>query len=92
MQVYRRLSLPSLLGLIGCSHENLMIIGKRNTWMVNVRSGHRRHYVGTRQFIGLPSRTVNEQQWQRLETFVMRYASKNSIISVSCLHEVDGVA
>ena len=54
IQVYRKLSLPTLLGLIGRCNTNLLIVGKRNSWIVNARTSHRRHYIGTKKAIGFP--------------------------------------
>ena len=90
-QVYRKLSLPTLLGLIGHCSTNLMVIGKKHSWMINARTSHKRHYIGTKQAIGLALRTVKTQLWERLETFAMRYASPGSTITVYCLHQEDSV-
>ena len=62
-QVYRRLSVPSLLGRIGGCMDTMMIIGKRSTWMVNARSSNDRRFIGTKQLIGLPLKCVNVHLW-----------------------------
>ena len=87
-QVYRTLSVPSLLGRIGCCMENMMIIGKRSTWMVNARSSNNNRFIGTKYLIGLPLKCVNAHLWQRLEDFALRYASQGSTVKVYCLHNM----
>ena len=53
-QTYRKLSVPTLLGLIGQSKVNLLLIGNANSYMVNARTAHPNHYIGTRHAFGLP--------------------------------------
>ena len=84
---FRKLSLPTLLGLLGRCCINLMVIGKKQSWIINARTSHRRHYIGTKQKIGLAEKTVKEQLWSRLETFALRYASAGSIVKVFCSHQ-----
>ena len=71
--VYRKLSVPHLLGNIGNCGVNLLIIGKENSWIVNATTSHKNHFVGTRQSIGLTSKAANTVSWKQLETFVLRY-------------------
>ena len=57
--VYRKLSLPILLGSLGLCSYNLMVIGRRYSWIVNAQTSHSKHFVGTRYILGLPTKTVN---------------------------------
>ena len=88
--VYRKLHLPQLLGNLGNCDVNLLIIGKENSWIVNARTSHNNHFVGTRQAIGLTNKATNIVSWKQLETFVLRFAVPGAKIKVFCLHSKDG--
>ena len=88
--IYKKLSLPHLLGLLGQCPVNLMMIGRENSWIINARTSHRQHFVGTRYTIGLTRQTLETRKWNRLHAFALRYASPGSIIKVFCLHRKDG--
>ena len=88
--VFRRLSIPHLLGNLSQCGVNLLIIGKENSWIVNARTSHKNHFVGTRQAIGLTSKAASIVSWTQIETFVLRYAAPGATIKVVCLHPKDG--
>ena len=67
ISAYHKLSLPTLLGLIGRCSTNLMVVGQRHSWMVNARTSHRRHFIGTKQMFGLASREETETEDARPE-------------------------
>ena len=46
--VYQKLSMPLLLGSLGHCNINLLIIGRQNSWIVNAKTSHKQHFVGTR--------------------------------------------
>lgn len=87
---YRRLSLPHLLGSLGRSYVNLLLIGRENSWIVNARTSHRRHFVGTRQAIGLTAKAANNASWTQLRLFALRYAAPGSLVKVYCLNLEEG--
>ena len=87
---YRKLSLPYLMGHLGRCKVNLLVIGGRNSWLINARTAHARHFVGTRQAIGLSSKATNIQMWKKLESFAQRFAASGSRIKVFCLHSENG--
>ena len=39
--VYKKLSLPHLIGKLGMCSENLLLIGRENSWLVNARTSHK---------------------------------------------------
>ena len=39
--VYKKLSLPHLIGKLGQCSENLLLIGRENSWLVNARTSHK---------------------------------------------------
>ena len=88
--VYKNLSLPHLLGLLGQCPVNLMMIGKENSWIINARTSHKQHFVGTRHVIGLSRKQFGAKFWQRLQALALRYASPGSVVKVFCLHPQDG--
>ena len=89
--VYRALSLPKLLGLLGQCRVNLLLIGKENTWLVNARTPHKKHFVGTRQAFGLTNKAKEVASWMKLKNLVLRYAARGTSVKVFCLHPQDGV-
>ena len=84
---YRQLSLPRLLTLFGRARENLLVIGRHNCWLVNCRTFHARHFVGTRLAAGVTTLANSEVAWRGLVKFVKRYAAPNATVKVHCLHE-----
>ena len=68
-----------------------MLIGKNTSWIVNARTSHKRHFVGTKQIVGLTTKALRAESWARLETLALRYASSGSTIKVFCLHPNDGM-
>ena len=67
-----------------------MLIGRENSWLINARTSHKQHFVGTRQVVGLTGKAQSAESWKRLETFALRYASPGSVVRVYCLHSEDG--
>ena len=44
---YRRINIPKLLSLLMRTSVNILIIGKKECWLVNASTPHPRHFVGT---------------------------------------------
>ena len=84
--VYRRLSVPHLLGELSLSKVNLLLIGNENTWIVNTRTSHKEHFVGTKQAIGLTMKAQNTRNWLKIADFVLRYAASGSTVKIFNLH------
>jgi len=61
-----------------------MIIGSRNSWLVNASTCHPGHFVGTRQQFGLTSRAGNKEIWNKLQRFALRFAAPGSTIKIFC--------
>ena len=81
---YRKLSVPTLLGLLGHCSVNLMIIGRANSWIVNARTAHPQHFVGTHHAIAMTKKASSTQLWKRLEVFALKYTAPGSRIKVFC--------
>ena len=82
--VYRRLSVPTLIGSISRSKVNMMIIGQSNSWIVNARTSHPNFFVGSRLAIGISSKASSQTAWRKLEVFALRFAAPGSTIKVYC--------
>ena len=85
-QCYRRLSVPHLLGHIGRCKENILAVGSKNSWLINARTSHTRHFIGTRHSIGLSSPTAGSKLFSRLDNLVLRYAALGSKVNVYWLY------
>ena len=88
-EAYRTLSISTLVGKLGLSDFNILEIGSKNSWMLNTITNHRRHFIGTRQRIGLCPGSVKAQMLKRLELLVLRYASSGSHVRVYYLKDLD---
>ena len=71
---------------------NLLLIGRENSWIVNARTSHKQHFVGTRQLVGLTGEARNVDSWRKLKTLALRFASSGATLKVFCLHPADGVS
>ena len=56
---YCRLSLNYLLAHLAKAQTNIMAIGSKSTFMINARTGHKRHFVETHKPIGLTTSASN---------------------------------
>ena len=89
-QCYRRLSVPHLLGHIGCCKENILAVGSKNSWLINARTSHKRHFIGTRHSIGFSSPISGSNLFSRLDNLVLRYAAPGSKVNVYLLYANNG--
>ena len=56
---YCKLSLNYLFAYLAKAQTNIMAIGSKSTFMINARTGHNRHFVGTHKPIGLTTSASN---------------------------------
>ena len=66
---------------------NILAIGKKECWLINARTPHNRHFVGTQCGVSVFERPTEIQRWERLQQFVAKYASAGSTIRVFWLHQ-----
>ena len=45
---YRELLVPQLLTLLGRVTNNILAIGKKECWLINARTAHKGHFIGTK--------------------------------------------
>ena len=65
---------------------NLLVIGKRMSWLVSAKTDNKRFFVGTKLAVGLSSRGGSETAWGKLRDFVARYAAPGSVVMIYYLH------
>lgn len=87
--IYRRLSVPTLIVKIARSNFNLLVIGRHQSWLVNIKAVHASHFIGTSQAIRMSTLANSVYSWELLKNFVLRYASAGARIEVYCLHPRD---
>ena len=87
---YRNLIMPELLGRLSNCRFNVLLIGLENTWIVNAKTSHKLHFVGTKLACGLTKKAQRVQSWLKLAQFALRYAAPGSLIKVFKLHTEDG--
>ena len=62
-----KMSVPSLLASIGHSNHNILVVGRRFSWMINARTEGHRFFVGTRINYGYDAKLFEYMNWLRLE-------------------------
>ena len=87
-KTYRGLNVPLLLASLVGSDINVLAIGRRQSWVVNARTPHRRRFTGTKINYGYDAALSDYHNWKRLEEQVRRYASANAVTKVYILSPV----
>ena len=79
---HRRLNMAHFLGELSLSQVQVLAIGHQASWLVNYRTAHKQHYVGSqlRHKDGCGGRL--DLKLRRIETHVKRFASPASPIRV----------
>ena len=83
--VFHSIHQAHLLNRIAQLDHNVLIIGQKTCWLVNMVTSHKRHSVGTRRAITLKLPGCNASQWKLLQLLVLRYANPGSTIDVHLL-------
>ena len=65
-KVYRKLSLTDLITDLSRCEVNLLIVGRSYSWLINARTGHPQHFVGTMKHFGLSHCANSAFTWDRL--------------------------
>ena len=68
-QNYRKLNLPTVLGLIGRFKKNAHVIDQQHSWIINTKTCHPLHYVGSEKALSLTFKANSKYRWQKLQTF-----------------------
>ena len=84
---YHKVAIPTLLNLLSRANANILAIGKKDCWIVNARTPHPRHFVGTQCSVSIFERPMELCRWYRLKEFAAKYASAGSTIRVFWLHQ-----
>ena len=59
-----------------------MAIGSKSSFIVNARTGHKQHFVGSYYRVGLTHCARSKTMLQRLKQFAIRFASIGSKVRV----------
>ena len=84
-RAYRSLNIPKMIGLIGRVRINLMIIGRDNCWLVNTKTSHREHFVGTKHTFDSTDSDTSVRSQGKLRNLALRYASPGATVEVYIL-------
>ena len=84
---YRKVPVSILLTLLAKTPVNVLAIGKKECWIINAKTPHRRHFVGTSCATTLYEGFLELRKWDRLEEFVAKFASAGARINVYWLHQ-----
>lgn len=66
-QTYRKLSVPTLLASFGGLNDNMLVVGRRFSWLINARTQDQSYFVGTRICYGYDPKLSDYRNWKRLE-------------------------
>ena len=80
--VHRFIDIPEIVHSIGRLSYNCLIIGEMHAWLVNSRTCHPNHFMGTERKISLATRGSTRQTWDRIRDLALRYASEGASIEV----------
>ena len=83
--MYRQLDVGYLLANLSVVRKNILILGEKKAWMVNAKSNHSQHFIGTERCLTMLKRTTNKVMWNKLLDFLLRYATPGSDIGIYCL-------
>ena len=84
---YRRMSLPRLINRLCTAGENILAIGRRHSWIINAKTSHKYHFVGSRATALLTKDLSETRELDRLRNLALRHASPGSTIDVYWLHQ-----
>ena len=80
--IYKRLSIFDMTSAFCRIKFNLLVLGKKHTWLVNAATNHPFHYIGTVRCINFPLGNVNNAKWKKLLDFIIRYANPGADVFV----------
>ena len=84
---YRKVPVNVLLTLLAMTPVNVLAIGKKECWMINARTPHKRHFVGSSCATTLYDGPLVQRYWDRLKEFVAKFASAGARVDVYWLHQ-----
>ena len=84
---YRKVPVNILLTLLAMTPVNVLAIGKKECWIINASTPHKRHFVGSRCATTLYEGPLVLRNWDRLKEFVAKFASAGARVNVYWLHQ-----
>ena len=84
---YRKIPTPALLSSLALSPSCLLAVGKKACWLINAKTPHPSHFVGTEKSVRVYQNPNHVQDWERIKDFVAKYAAVGARIHVYWLHQ-----
>ena len=66
IETYRKLSIPSLVTNLARTTHNILIIGTKDSWLINARAVRQVQFVGTKIALGISGKSKKPSTWNRL--------------------------
>ena len=80
--VHKFVDIPEIIHSIGRLSYNCLVIGEMHAWVVNCRTCHPNHFMGTERKISMATRGSTRQTWDRVRDLALRYASAGASVEV----------
>ena len=84
--IYRKLDVSTLLAMLTNSSRNILAVGRNNSWLINCRTVHKRHFVGTWAAINFATMPFRASNVSRLERLAAMHSARGSTVKVYWLH------
>ena len=82
-----RIPINSLLSNIALSPTCLLAVGKKACWLINAKTPHASHFVGTECAVRVYENLNHVQDWVRIKDFVAKYAPAGARVNIYWLHQ-----
>ena len=86
-RTFRKLTISTLIGRLAVSKCNLLVIGTSNSYVINAKTHHPNHFIGTKHAVGLSSKASEINSWKRIKELALRYVASGSEVLVYCLNQ-----
>ena len=83
----RKIPTNALLSHIGLSPTCLLAVGKKACWMINAKTPHSSHFVGTECAVRVYENPTHVLDWVRIKDFVAKYAPAGARVNIYWLHQ-----
>ena len=83
----RKIPTNALLSHIGLSPTCLLAVGKKACWLINAKTPHSSHFVGTECAVRVYENPTHVLDWVRIKDFVAKYAPAGARVNIYWLHQ-----
>ena len=84
---YRKIPTPALLSNLALSPTCLLAVGKKACWLINAKTPHSSHFVGTECAVRVYENPTHVLDWVRVKDFVAKYAPVGARVNIYWLHQ-----